>query len=68
MPQPSEAVARFIEDAMQRRDTDALRGVIERAASALLRCYPPDRGPDILWGVFRRIAGPESPGAEREEG
>ena len=68
MEHPSEAVARVIEDAIQRRDTDALRGVIERAATALLRCYPLDRGPDILWAVFRTIAGPESPGAERKEG
>lgn len=54
-----EAVARWIAERAQERDADALSWLIQQAAAALLDCYPPGQGRAVLWGLFRRMAGPE---------
>lgn len=63
MADPRTIVAQWIEARGQERDAPALSWVLQRAGSALLRCYPAGQGRDALWGLFRTIAGPEEEGA-----
>jgi phage/plasmid-associated DNA primase len=53
-------VAAWIEDRREEWDAPALAWLVQRAAFALIGCYPAGQGKDVLWGVFRTIAGAEA--------
>lgn len=59
MEHPRIIVARWIEERRQERDLPALSWIIQRAAAALLGCFPTGEGRDALWALFRTIAGEE---------
>jgi len=60
--QAREAVAKWIEEQREERNAAALAWLIQRASFALLFCYPAGQGRDVLWGLFRSIAGAEAEG------
>lgn len=57
--EPRTVVARWIEEQRQELDAPALAWLVQRAAFALIGCYPAGQGKDVLWGLMRTIAGVE---------
>lgn len=57
--EPRAIVIQWIEERRQEQDAPALAWLVQRAAFALIGCYPPGQGKDILWGLMRTVAGVE---------
>lgn len=56
---PEILVAQWIDRQREERNADAPAWCLQRTAWSLLACYPSGQGQDVLWGLVRRIAGPE---------
>ncbi len=54
-----EVVAQWIQARAAERDAPALLWALEAVVQGLLQCYPAETGPDAVWGVIRRLLGPE---------
>lgn len=66
--QAREAVAKWIEEKRQEKDAPALTWLLQRTAFALLTCYPPGQGGDVLWATFKMLAGAELEARGKAEG
>lgn len=52
-----EPVLLWIEARAREREAPALIRVLEATARALLQCYPPGQGNDIVWAAVRTAIG-----------
>ena len=52
-----ESVSRWIEGRAAEKDAPSLTWLLKQAVKAVIECYPPGQGADIVWAVVRLAEG-----------